>query len=238
MRRFCPVDCIHPTPDEPDYDQVEQLYIDARSASTAMPASRLPSTRSRPKTWFHPVGRGTSRSTRPTSRARCLRAAQRMTSRSLAEAVIGSRSWPRTGSALIRRDRRSHASPSSSMRLMPPSTAKVRRRSSPLTGIRVQHRSTGGDAHGPDHERAARTNRTRVHDRSGGRRSARPRPRVKCGIGSSLRSCLPASARRFAPERRSGSRPASSRPGSDRLLVGALQEGFHDAPFSNYMCKH
>jgi len=25
----CPVDCIHPTPDEPDYDKVEQLYIDA-----------------------------------------------------------------------------------------------------------------------------------------------------------------------------------------------------------------
>src|ERR1700759_4518493 len=24
----CPVDCIHPTPDEPDYDSVEQLYID------------------------------------------------------------------------------------------------------------------------------------------------------------------------------------------------------------------
>jgi len=24
----CPVDCIHPTPDEPDYDQTEQLYID------------------------------------------------------------------------------------------------------------------------------------------------------------------------------------------------------------------
>jgi len=24
----CPVDCIHPTPDEPDYDQVEMLYID------------------------------------------------------------------------------------------------------------------------------------------------------------------------------------------------------------------
>ena len=24
----CPVDCIHPTPDEPDYDDVEQLYID------------------------------------------------------------------------------------------------------------------------------------------------------------------------------------------------------------------
>ena len=36
----CPVDCIHPTPDEPDYDQVKQLYIDPRSASTATPASR------------------------------------------------------------------------------------------------------------------------------------------------------------------------------------------------------
>jgi NAD-dependent dihydropyrimidine dehydrogenase PreA subunit len=24
----CPVDCIHPTPDESDYDTAEQLYID------------------------------------------------------------------------------------------------------------------------------------------------------------------------------------------------------------------
>jgi NAD-dependent dihydropyrimidine dehydrogenase PreA subunit len=24
----CPVDCIHPTPDEPGYDDVEMLYID------------------------------------------------------------------------------------------------------------------------------------------------------------------------------------------------------------------
>jgi NAD-dependent dihydropyrimidine dehydrogenase PreA subunit len=24
----CPVDCIHPTPEEPDYEQHEQLYID------------------------------------------------------------------------------------------------------------------------------------------------------------------------------------------------------------------
>ncbi len=24
----CPVDCIHPTPDEPGYDEVEMLYID------------------------------------------------------------------------------------------------------------------------------------------------------------------------------------------------------------------
>jgi NAD-dependent dihydropyrimidine dehydrogenase PreA subunit len=24
----CPVDCIHPTPDEPDFEVVDQLYID------------------------------------------------------------------------------------------------------------------------------------------------------------------------------------------------------------------
>jgi NAD-dependent dihydropyrimidine dehydrogenase PreA subunit len=24
----CPVDCIHPTPDEPGYDEAEQLFID------------------------------------------------------------------------------------------------------------------------------------------------------------------------------------------------------------------
>ena len=24
----CPVDCIHPTPDEPDYEAVKQLFID------------------------------------------------------------------------------------------------------------------------------------------------------------------------------------------------------------------
>ena len=24
----CPVDCIHPTPDEPDYENVEMLHID------------------------------------------------------------------------------------------------------------------------------------------------------------------------------------------------------------------
>jgi len=24
----CPVDCIHPTPEEPDFEQVEHLYID------------------------------------------------------------------------------------------------------------------------------------------------------------------------------------------------------------------
>jgi ferredoxin len=24
----CPVDCVHPTPDEPEYDGVDQLFID------------------------------------------------------------------------------------------------------------------------------------------------------------------------------------------------------------------
>ena len=33
----CPVDCIHPTPDEPDYDQVKQLYIDACFAEDQLP---------------------------------------------------------------------------------------------------------------------------------------------------------------------------------------------------------
>jgi NAD-dependent dihydropyrimidine dehydrogenase PreA subunit len=28
--QVCPVDCIHPTPDEPDYEQFEQLFIDAQ----------------------------------------------------------------------------------------------------------------------------------------------------------------------------------------------------------------
>ena len=25
---ICPVECIHPTPDEPEFDEVDQLYID------------------------------------------------------------------------------------------------------------------------------------------------------------------------------------------------------------------
>lgn len=29
--QVCPVDCIHPTPDEPGYAEAEQLYIDPES---------------------------------------------------------------------------------------------------------------------------------------------------------------------------------------------------------------
>src|SRR5215213_7498373 len=47
----CPVDCIHPTPDESDYDAHEQLYIDPAESSTATRASRrVPSMRPRPRT--------------------------------------------------------------------------------------------------------------------------------------------------------------------------------------------
>ena len=64
----CPVDCIHPTPDEPDYDKVEMLYIDPRSASTATPASKpARSTPSRRRTWCRPTGSTTSSATPPTT---------------------------------------------------------------------------------------------------------------------------------------------------------------------------
>ena len=42
----CPVDCIHPTPDESDYDNVEQLYICLLYTSPSprdLSTSRMPS---------------------------------------------------------------------------------------------------------------------------------------------------------------------------------------------------
>ena len=67
----CPVDCIHPTPDEPDFDQREQLYIDPEECidcdACVEPAR---STRSPPRTWSPPSGRSTSRSMPPTSASR------------------------------------------------------------------------------------------------------------------------------------------------------------------------
>ena len=68
----CPVDCIHPTPDEPDYEKVEMLYIDPEEcidcdacveACPWMPAL--------PRTSFPTSGRSTrcsTRSTTPSSR--------------------------------------------------------------------------------------------------------------------------------------------------------------------------
>ena len=47
----CPVDCIHPTPDEPDYEQPSSSTSIRTSASIATPASRpARSTRSPPRT--------------------------------------------------------------------------------------------------------------------------------------------------------------------------------------------
>ena len=60
----CPVDCIHPTPDEPDYDEVEMLYIDPEECidcDACVEACRW--TPSRPRTWCHPTGSSTSSAT-------------------------------------------------------------------------------------------------------------------------------------------------------------------------------
>ena len=47
----CPVDCIHPTPDEPDYDNVEQLYIDPDECIDCDACvEACPSTRASPRT--------------------------------------------------------------------------------------------------------------------------------------------------------------------------------------------
>jgi NAD-dependent dihydropyrimidine dehydrogenase PreA subunit len=36
----CPVDCIHPTPDEPDNDQHDQLYIDPEECTALIATAR------------------------------------------------------------------------------------------------------------------------------------------------------------------------------------------------------
>ena len=43
----CPVDCIHPRRDEPEFERVPQLYISPNDASIAVPAyARAPPTQS------------------------------------------------------------------------------------------------------------------------------------------------------------------------------------------------
>lgn len=55
----CPVDCIHPTPDEPDFDQHEQLYIDAEecidcdACVEACPVDAITSEDQVPAEWRH-----------------------------------------------------------------------------------------------------------------------------------------------------------------------------------------
>jgi len=38
----CPVDCIHPTPDEPDYEQHEQLCVEACPVDAITPEEQVP----------------------------------------------------------------------------------------------------------------------------------------------------------------------------------------------------
>jgi NAD-dependent dihydropyrimidine dehydrogenase PreA subunit len=67
----CPVDCIHPTPDEPDYEQVDQLYIDPEECidcDAYVEGSPAPWTRSPPRTKCPKSGSASSSST-PTSTA-------------------------------------------------------------------------------------------------------------------------------------------------------------------------
>ena len=66
----CPVDCIHPTPDEPGTTTRRSSTSTRRSASTATPASRRAlSMRSSPRTSCPTSGRSTSRSTPTTTSA-------------------------------------------------------------------------------------------------------------------------------------------------------------------------
>jgi ferredoxin len=67
----CPVDCIHPTPDEPDFDVHEQLYIDPEecidcdACVEACPVDAITS-----EDQDCPNGNGSSRSTPPTTAPR------------------------------------------------------------------------------------------------------------------------------------------------------------------------
>jgi ferredoxin len=62
------VDCIHPTPDEPEYDKVEMLYIDPEecidcdACVEACPVDAIT-----PEDRCHPTGSTTSSATPPTT---------------------------------------------------------------------------------------------------------------------------------------------------------------------------
>ncbi|WP_236979536.1 MULTISPECIES: 4Fe-4S dicluster domain-containing protein [Mycobacterium] len=58
----CPVGCIRPTPDEPEFDRAEQLYIDSRSCIDcaacveACPVDAVFDAERIPDRWRHYVG--------------------------------------------------------------------------------------------------------------------------------------------------------------------------------------
>ena len=67
----CPVDCIHPTPDEPDYDAVTMLYIDPEECIDCDACvEACPWTPASPRTSCPTSGSSTSRSTRTTTSRR------------------------------------------------------------------------------------------------------------------------------------------------------------------------
>jgi NAD-dependent dihydropyrimidine dehydrogenase PreA subunit len=55
----CPVDCIHPTPDEPHFEQAEQMYIDPQecidceACIEACPVEAIFEADRLPESWAH-----------------------------------------------------------------------------------------------------------------------------------------------------------------------------------------
>ena len=98
----CPVDCIHPTPDEPDYDKVEMLFIDPEecidcdACVEACPVDACFAEDQLPEEWasFAEQERGVLRrplgDARPAARV-AASAARRARSRARADAVLGHR---------------------------------------------------------------------------------------------------------------------------------------------------
>ena len=63
----CPVDCIHPTAEEPGFEVADQLYIDPEDIDCDACVERARWTRSPRRTWFFPSGTTTSSATPPTT---------------------------------------------------------------------------------------------------------------------------------------------------------------------------
>ena len=84
----CPVDCIHPTPEEPDYDTVEKLFIDPEecidcdACVEACPVDACFAEDQLPDEWAR-----TPRSTPPTSRRADHRARAARRRRSMVQGV-------------------------------------------------------------------------------------------------------------------------------------------------------
>jgi NAD-dependent dihydropyrimidine dehydrogenase PreA subunit len=68
----CPVDCIHPTKNDPDFETAEMLYIDPDTCiDCGLCVDECPVTAIFPQEDCPANGQSSSRRTRPTSRSRC-----------------------------------------------------------------------------------------------------------------------------------------------------------------------